>query len=360
MAVDLPTVVIEADAPRTPQGLSVLGPALGALRSWEQHAQVHAVALPVDPAPRPLSLDPAHSARVASIEGALHAARATLDLGEPSTVDSVRARLAAAYDDARAHPQDAEAPWLVAEALRLSARAEALAGDPIAAAVLRARARLLDGGRALGLSEGIDAVPGAQAIDATVTLDGAPPGTLARIDGEPHDATKPFVARLAPGEHHLRVTLTDPDGLDRGVLLARWVTVVDADSAIRARVADGPVACSARDLGPALEAAARNATFEVRCPRWAIARRVGPATLDVRTCDARSCAASETWLGLASGKPPAARTDGGAVHGPWRSGWTYVAIGAATLAVGGLAAWRLGAFDRPQSPPPTWRWEGIR
>ena len=360
MAVDLPTVVIEAESPRTARPLAALAPVIGAVRSWEQRAGVRAVELPYDPGPRLLPNDPAHDSRVANIESTLHAARATLDLGESSSLDEVRARIAVAYDAARAHPQDAEAAWLLAEALRLSARAEALAGDHAGAAALRARARLLDRGRLLGLSEGIEAVPSEPTNEVTLVMDGAPDHAVVRIDGESYDATRSFTARLSVGEHHVRVTLADPDGLDRGVLLASWLTVAAGDATIHVRVADERVACSARDLAAALEALASHGGFEVRCPHWAIARRVGAVTLDVRACDARSCAPSESWLTLTGVTPLRPRGDEGPASSAWRSGWTYAAIGAATLAVGGLAAWRLGALDRPQAPPPTWRWEGIR
>jgi hypothetical protein len=78
----------------------------------------------------------------------------------------------------------------------------------------------------------------------------------------------------------------------------------------------------------------------------------------VRLCTATGCGAKVGWVAPpktnGGGKPP-----GSGTTSMWSSGWTYVAIGAAVVVAGGVAAWRLGAFDRSETPPPTWRWEGV-
>src|SRR5439155_17803909 len=83
VATELPAIVIEAEAPRTPRTIASLGTALDGLHVFEAHDAVHAIdATPAPPIPTLAFDDKEHAARVASIEASLHAARATLDLAD--------------------------------------------------------------------------------------------------------------------------------------------------------------------------------------------------------------------------------------------------------------------------------------
>ena len=368
MAIDLPAVVIEASAPREPRALGTLGSASRALSAWQEVSGLHAIDLPVTPALTTLAPDPTHAARVDAIELALRGARDLLDLGDRAELDDVRALLAFAYDQARAHPDDPEAPWLVAEVLRALARCEGLAGNAAFASELRARAAILDGDRMIGLSEGGDAAApaaGAPAVTVRLELLGVPEGAVVRLDGVAHAASE-ATALLMSGEHHLRVSMPGSDGLDAALLFAQWFVVASegegaASPVVRVRIAPAATACSAADLAPALASSSvEGAQFSVQCGRWARVQRADHGSIEVRICGAHACGAPTVWLDPAavSAQPdevPAHTTSSGI----WSSGWTYVALGAASLAAGSVVAWRLGAFDRPEAPPPTWRWEGV-
>jgi hypothetical protein len=367
VAIDLPTVVLTAQAEVRPSPMSTLaatlGDALGALRAWEKADGVRATALPLPTAPKTLPTDPARAERLARIESTLKDARATLDLADVATVDALRASLAVVYGEARAHPEDPEAGVLVAETLRMLARVESLAGNVDGATALRARARTLDGGRMVGLSEGVEApLAPAAPVTFTVLLDGAPEGARVRIDGRAEHAAGSLALQLTPGEHHLRVVLAEGDDpLDGGTLYGTFFVVAAPGQSLRLRLESPAVACSARDLEPALAVLASDpsATFAVACARWARVVKTGATTIEVRVCGQTACGDRRGWVApppTGNGNGPKPGGEGGTV---WSSPWTYVAIGAAVVVIGGVTAWRLGAFDRAETPPPTWRWEGV-
>lgn len=342
MAVDLPTVVVVDEAPRA---LSTLREAEArALAAWRASTGTRSVDLPAQPPVVALPIDPERPARIARIERVLHESRGSLDLADPKVVADVRAELASAYGEARGHPEDPEAPFLAAEVLRALARAEELAGDAEGARALRMRAAVLDGGRSIGLSEGgpLDVPPG-EARPFALTLLDAPAGAATWIDGERRDGA----LSLAAGEHHLRVVAADGR-----TLAARWF-FADAVG-LTLRVGPPVVACTAGDLAPALT---KTAGFSVSCASWV---RVVPhaSSLEIRVCSAHDCGPPSTWSTVAvTAAPKPVVPENKSV---WRSGWTWAAIGAAAAAVGTVAAWRLGAFDRGDSPAPTWRWEGAK
>ena len=368
MAVDLPTVVLTAQAETRPSPMAALGvtlgAALGALRSWEAAHGVRAVALPEAGPPPTLAPDPQRVERIARIEAGLKEARAVLDLADTTRVDALRAALALVYGEARAHPEDPEAGSLVAETLRTLARVEALAGNADDSAALLSRARVLDGGRMLGLSEGSDVtVAPTPPVTFTLMLDGAPSGAKVHVDGPVVPIASALSLKLSPGEHHLRVVLPGAnEALDGPTLYASFFVVGGgSDASLRIRVAPPPLACSARDLEPALTALAADADarFDVACARWARVVRVGETAIQARICTATACGEKVGWV-----SPPNTNGDGpppgkGGGSSVWRSTWTYVAIGAAVVVASGVAAWRLGAFDRGETSPPTWRWEGV-
>jgi hypothetical protein len=363
VAIDLPAIVIETEAPRTMRTLASLGDANEGLRAFVAHEDARAIDAAIAPPPVTFAFDAVeHATRVASIEASLHAARASLDLADPKSVESLRAKIAETYAKVRAHPEDAEAPWLLAETLRTLARIELLAGDAEAASELRARARVIDGGRLLGLSEGTEGA--AAAADARVTialtLVGAPKGSIAHVDGASAPADATVTLKIAPGEHNLRVVLGGEDGMDGGTIDARWLAVGDAaQQTIAFRVAPPPPACTRDDLAPAIDAlAAGSGAFAVECGRWIVVRKTGARAVEVRVCDAYACGAPSTWMAPPIETPKGHPADGGETS-VWSSPWTYVALGAGAAAIGGIVAWRLGAFDRPSAPPPTWQWQGV-
>jgi hypothetical protein len=342
VAIDLPTVVIEADAPRP---LSVLGP--NEVRALGAHAEttgLRAVELPEAKRPAALPIDPFRSARILRIEETLRNARGPLDLGDREQLDDVRTRVAIAYHEARAHPEDPEAPFLVGEALRTLARVEELAGDAMGSRALRARADLLDGGRRIGLSEGGPSDPiKTTRVEVTITLLDAVKGTELFIDGERGDAGKPIA--LGPGEHHLRIVV------DSAPIVAQWFAVADASAqTLTVRAGPGSVACSAQDLAPAF---GQN-VFAVACARWLKVSRRKDA-IAIRVCGNTSCGPESVWSTAPLVTPrPITETS------LLRSKWTWIGVGAAAVIGGTITAWQLGAFDRKDAPPPTWRWEGVR
>jgi len=344
--LDLPAVVIEADAPPIARPLSVLRP--NEVRALAAHAEasgLRAAALPLSSKPSALPIDPERLARVLRTEKTLHDMRAPLELGDRDQLADVRARVAVAYAETRAHPEDPEAPFLASEALRTLARVEELAGDTAAGAALRARAELLDGGRRIGLSEGgpVAAPELGARVDVTFALIDAPKSSLVFVDGEPRDPTNPVA--LAAGEHHVRVVV------DGATVAAQWVAVGTTSGQSFAFRVGATVPCSAEDLAPALASDA----FSIACPRWLRVTR-GSDALRVRVCGATSCGAPTVW----STAPVAAPRPIAPEESALRSKWTWIGLGAAAVIGGTLSAWQLGAFDRPDAPPPTWRWEGVR
>jgi hypothetical protein len=339
VAVDLPAIVVEEGTTSSVAALG--GPELRAAKAFRD-ATGFALVAPVDPPPNAPSIDPDRPARIARIEATLHAARGPLELGDAEALPSLRAELAVAYAEARAHPEDPEAPLLLAEILRTMARAEDLAGETSGAAALRARATLLDGGRKIGLSEGASSESAGARRSVTLAIE--PAGAVAFIDGVRVTGT---TLALGDGEHHLRVLD------DRGVtLVARWIVVGAATNVLAVRAGTQPTPCTRSELSAAARSAA---DFSVHCGSWAIVRRT-KASLEVRICGATSCAAPTHWGYAVPSTPPPIAPD----KSVWRSPWTWVAIGAAAVAGGSIAAWRLGAFDRPDAPAPVWRWEGAR
>lgn len=344
MAVELPTVVVEAHAETAPRSLSAL--ALAARRALAAHAQATgllAVDVPPPTADPVVAIDPDRAARIARIEEALRAARAPLDLGDKDAMPALRVRVASAYGEARAHAEDPEAPFLVAETLRTLARIEEVAGDPSGARALRARADLFDGGRKIGLSEGgpLDAIAAAP-IAITVRLIDGGAATVVWLDGEERDPKKPLA--LIPGEHHVRVAVHG------ATIHAQWITLA-ADGELALPGGAAKKACSADDLAPAL--AAPDA-YHVACARFMRVVQRKDA-IDVRVCSATACGPSSTWSTV-----PIVATPVTPSTSIWSSRWTWIGIGAAAVVGGTITAWRLGAFDRAESPPPVWRWEGAR
>lgn len=346
MPVDLPALVVEADAPRAPKPLASLGdPSRRVLAAYTDATAIRLIELPEAALPTALPIDPARGARLLRIEEALRTAREPLDLGDLTAVPALRTSVATAYVEARAHPEDPEAPFLVAEALRTLARVEDLAGDAFGARALRLRAELIDGGRRIGLSEGGPLEPTKVAtVRLTVALTDATKDTTLFLDGEARKLGDAF--EIVPGEHHLRITS------GARTLSAEWLTITEATGLTR-RGGAKSTPCSATDLGAALGSV--DGTFAVSCARWAHVSRLKTA-VEIRICSATQCGKASTWSTVPLAEPPKVAS-GSSV---WSSRWTWVGLGAAALVGGAVTAWRLGAFDRDEPPPPVWRWEGAR
>lgn len=346
MAVDLPAVVIEADAPAKAQPLSVLRPSeVRALAAHKDATGLRAIALPAGKKSIAIVPDPERASRILRIEETLRAAREPLDLGDREQVGELRAKVALAYADARAHPEAPEAPFLVAEALRTLARVEELAGDAPSARALRVRADVLDGGRRIGLSEGGPSEPTVEsAVSVSIALVEAEDATEVYVDGERRDVGKAL--SLAPGEHHLRIAH------EGGTIVAQWLAIGDAKTQeLSFRAGPGVVACSERDL----ERALNKSSFSVACARWLRVTRAKDA-IEVSVCGATSCEPASVWSTAPLAKPKPIPTETSFL----RSKWTWIGVGAAAVVGGTITAWQLGVFDRPDPPPPTWRWEGAR
>src|SRR5207244_3116526 len=91
VALDVPAIVATAEGARA---LSTLGASAGALRSWEGATGFVAIDLPEEPATKNPSVDPTRAARLLRIETALRDARVPLDLGDVSTLATLRASVA--------------------------------------------------------------------------------------------------------------------------------------------------------------------------------------------------------------------------------------------------------------------------
>jgi len=352
----LPVVVLDGGTARPPSALTKK-PAL-ALAAWAATHQESPVALPPDaPPPTGWVLDAtARATRVGHVEGALRRARTLLDDGDPTKAMAARGFATEAYAEARAHPEDPECPTWLAEALRALARAEALGGDATGAAGLLHRARLLDGGRLLGLSESpaLVALPTGPVRTLRVTVAGKSK-TRVYVDGAL--ATGPV--SVETGEHHLRVVIAREGELDGPLLDARLFSVGDTDATIELHDPVEVVPCSGADLADALGALAKDpkAVFVARCPGWA---RVVPredGSIAVQRCGPTGCAKPTVWLAPEVSPKPIPLPPSTSVL---RSPWTWVAIGAGVVVAGSLTAWKLGAFDRKEAPAPTWRWEPTR
>ena len=346
MPVDLPTVVVFANAEATARPLSALSDAARrALGAYSDATSIRAVDLPEAVNEKGVAGDPDRARRILRIEEALRSARGPLDVGDRDALAGVQIRVSLAYAEARAHPEDPEAPFLVAEALRTLARIEDLTANSSGARALRRRADLLDGGRLIGLSEGgpLAAATG-PTIAVTIVLTDETSTSAVVVDGEPRESNKPIT--LLPGEHHVRVTA-------HGATLSGEFITVTSPIELRYRGGAPKAPCTAVDLSAAL--AAYPEGFNVACPRWLrIVQQ--KAAIEVRVCSRTSCGGPATWSTAPLATPPPV-VAGGSV---WSSRWTWVGIGAAAVVGGTVTAWSLGAFDRGEQPAPVWRWTGAR
>jgi hypothetical protein len=339
---ELPTLAIEA-----PRLDALPAPARRALSAFGHARGVR----PVDPVDAPIGLPPidrSHSSRVEAVEEILHEVRSPLDLGERDAIDEIRARLAEAWATVRAHPEDPEAALLASEVLRALARLEALAGDDLGARTFFARADLLDGGRVLGLSEG-DRRPSPGAPSFPVAFAPIASGLSIRVivDGLAIDTAQ---ATLVGGEHHVRIE----EATTGRTLHGSWLPVTGA-AKFAPTLAVSIASCSRRDLLRGAEAT---------CARFAVVRAV-TGGIEARICahnrepplPLARCEPATVFLDTEASRPDRAPHEERSIL---RSPWTWVAVGAAVIATGAGIAHGLGAFDRPERPPPTWRWEGAR
>jgi len=359
VAVDVPVVVIEAGHVVPVATMR----ARSALSSWERTVGMRAVAPAEEKRP---ALDTVKAEeldrdgrtrrdRVMQIERVLHLARGKLDLGDAAVVGDVRAMLAEVYALERANVADPEAPTLVAEVLRAQARCELLAGDTAAATALRTRADLLDGGRLIGISEGAAPIATASPrVRVELVAPAAGEGELhVVIDGDDRvvAGSSRLPWELVPGEHHVRATIRSAEG--ESLLDARWFDVAASGAEIHLRsariAAENP--CSREKL----ERAALASAAAPGCALWARVAPMRSDVVEVSLCSAAGCAEPTRWA-APSLMPVAPAVKPSSSVGSW----TWIALAGAAVVGGSVAAWRLGAFDRPAAPPPTWHWEGAK
>jgi len=357
-AAVLPVVVIDGGSVKAPSSLGKKPSQ--ALSAWASaHGESPTAVVPDAPLlASPVSDPKARATRVADVETALRRARTLLDDGDPTKAATARGFAAEAYAEARAHPEDPECPSWLAEALRALARAEALGGDATSAAGLLHRARLLDGGRVLGLSESPNLV---------VLPKGTPHALRVSVAGKRKLETRVYVdgalttgpVSIEAGEHHLRVVVAREGELDGALLDARLFSMGEADAALELRDPIEVVPCSAADVEDALALVAKDqtATFSVLCPRWARVVPRDDGSIAVQRCGPTLCTAATIWVAPEVAQKPIAPPPTTSLL---RSPWTWVAVGVGVVGAASLTAWRLGAFDRKEAPAPTWRWEPTR
>lgn len=244
------------------------------------------------------------------------------------------------------HPELPQAPWLLAEVLDLRATiAERSGGSD--AAELRRRAAALAGGRVGAYA------PGAAAGDPSVPA----PAAQRAVSGLSSGDTLYWDAERSgdklstpPGLHHARV-------LRRGrAVWAGWVEV-SADQRAIALPVPAPAACSLDDVGATRIVAERVVPPRTaRCARWAVARPGSAGGVEVATCRGAHCGPLLPWkqsFGAVYQGPPQPRAERGF---PTWAAITLAGVGAAV--VGGVVAWRAGAFDEPDGARTGWRFYG--
>lgn len=270
--------------------------------------------------------------------------------------DEARALLARAEQVLRDHPELPESPWLMAEALRLGARAAVRRPrwDGEALALVR-RADALEGHRAAAYGDVASAAPTAPAGDPALVdihLDVHGRGSfLAYWDANPVEAD----VHAVPGEHHLRVVgATDGDSLWSG-----WVSVfVSTRLELWAKRAP---ACSSADFdgvhfasdGPDIVV-----PRGVGCGTWVLARENErpKSGLVVAMCTRDQCGPSLTLLDREAATGPAKTPVPDSTPGfPAWAKWTLA--GAAAALSAGAILWATGAFRSDSGGAPTTHYE---
>ncbi|MCA9642260.1 MAG: hypothetical protein H6718_00640 [Polyangiaceae bacterium] len=253
----------------------------------------------------------------------------------------------------RKHPELPQAPWLMAECLRLEARLQSRTPDSTETVwKLLLDANNLGGGRATGFDEaGIAEVSGELPWSARVRFD-VPRGTRLDIDGTrvEGDARGSI---LSSGAHHVRLSR------DGRHLYAAWLEVDDKTRQIPLPVPETE-RCTQADFVSARNQPEARKFESVSCDRWLMARPApGPTRagqIQVRSCEGELCSGWLVWKADLrpdfAGPPQVFDHDAG-----WPDWATYVIVGASALAVTGVVLWQLGTFDSAEPGKQKWVYE---
>jgi hypothetical protein len=207
------------------------------------------------------------------------------------------AKLEAAQKISDAHPELPHAAFLESELARAFAETHEALGDHAQASLALERARILDGGRVLALSENVVSTL-ANVATKTVELQIAVRASTTHahdeteiwLDGSRLDksGTKPLSVLLPTGKHHLRVRYAGD------VISTAWL-VLDQDTT-REIFLPAPAPCSVREFESLTEQSDRGAKgIGIACRNWFSVRKVANRTF-VRFCHQDHCD-SGVWLG---------------------------------------------------------------
>jgi hypothetical protein len=301
-----------------------------------------------EPVPRPPAR--ADAQEDASAQQALERVEALFDAARTARGALRPAEAGAHLEEAerliRNHAELPQAAWLMAEHHLLLSEVT-IESDPVAAAALVERARILEGERATAFGERV--APNAQSDSSPpVTVEVRGLSALDVVEWDAMQASSPFSTK--PGEHQLRVLRGDR------MLWAGWISV-PVDGAIVSPPLPKTSACSAEDLREtnATERGPRAAPGTA-CPRWAVAK-VERGELRIALCRRDSCGEWHTAPHDPTPfVPPAQPTrDRGFPH--WVA---YAAAGAGAALVAGLALSQSSAFSGSSSNRERWVYEGFK
>jgi hypothetical protein len=327
---------VTADPPIPMVWLGAAGPDAAqsrALSGWAQARGLELV-LPSSETPRAIAVDPhAATAMVDDVERLLDRVGDAVAGRDGEAADEA---LAAAESSLRAHPELAQASWLMAEVerARSSRFGHVQPLDEEAAERAWLRAEALDGGRVPGMGERPTT---AHPADATLVLDPLLPPVKLRLDGRDLSVgAGVFVTRA--GLHALVGTWNDMP------VWAGWIEVPPGRSALELTVPVAPP-CSLRDVasvrltggddgdGGAVDAAS------VRCASW-VAALPGPrpSSVLVTPCQADRCGSLVEWRAPGPARAggwewtPAAEPS----HARWPSWATWGLVGAGAVLTTGV------------------------
>jgi hypothetical protein len=269
-----------------------------------------------------------------------------LERARTETTALAEAQAAQALDQAerllRAHPELPQAAWLMAERHQLAAllAERTQAGT---AGALRQRAAVLERERAPAFGQDPDSVALSHSGEFELELRGLGARDTVEWDG----AELAFPARVAAGEHHLRVIR------DGALAWAGWVSVAPAVPVLRIE-APLPVACSLAELGGTQRGGERPLPpAAVDCPAWA-ALRFERGRFELSLCRRSECG---PWR--AESEPPAPAHGPRAVSAPGFPLWASIALaGAGAALLTSVTLWQTGAFDRDERKNTRWVYEG--
>ncbi len=355
-------------------------PTLAEQRALQDYAETRMIRL-VPPSELPAPARPPSEQTAARVEQALTEARV---LSSSLEHTAALEELTRAKELLLSAPHLPQAPWLMAECLRVEALARA-AASPKVAATLWQEAALLDGGRPPAVGETIELGPQAEGDDQParrITL---------RYDGQDQVfingrlAPPPHRARVGAGPLHVRIA---QDGRE---IWSAWLPVTKGAKRLELPSRSAPCAPAVFDSARQMPDQ-RAVAAGVSCPRWVLARSApGPtarrAGADVSGANpsARGPSAGGALQGAVS-RPAGGLGAEGAVQlrsceGSWCGGWvhwrassrrvfipsavpleargwpswaTYVLVGVGAVAATSFTLWRAGAFDAPAAGKRGW------